>query len=180
MVRQTRETPDPLQLDAPTYTPTPRLNQSIMDAPTPQVQLETAETSTLPTDCGLLVLRLGVAALMFSLHGGPRLVRAFNYSVFSEEWPFVDLVANLGFPMAGVFAVASALSESIGALLLATGLFTRMAATVLAIDMGVALSNEISGGDPIELPALYFLGAIVLAIMGSGRYGLDALRRRRR
>lgn len=131
------------------------------------------------TDAGLLVMRLGFAALMFILHGRARLMRAFDYSVFGGPWPFVDLVAGLGFPVAGVFAVASALSESIGALLLAVGLLTRPAAAFLAIDMAVALYNETSGGDPIELPALYLIGAVGLAITGPGRYALDALRRTR-
>ena len=130
-------------------------------------------------DAGLLVLRLGLATLMFALHGWARLGRAFNYSFFGAEWPFVSLVAGLGFPMAGAFAVASALSESIGALLLGVGFFTRPAAAVLVIDMGVALYNEISGGDPIELPMLYLIGSVALMIAGGGRYSLDALWKRR-
>ena len=130
-------------------------------------------------DAGLLVLRLGIATLMFALHGWARLIRAFNYSFFGEPWPFVDLVAGLGFPAAGLFAVASALSESIGALLVGVGLFTRLAAATLVIDMVVAFYNEISGGDPIELPALYLAGSIALMTAGGGRYSLDALRKRR-
>jgi putative oxidoreductase len=148
-----------------------------------QVPEEAARPSALKErsqiDAGLLLLRLGVGTLMFGLHGWARLIRGFNYSVFDAPWPFVDLVASLGFPIAGAFAVASALSESIGAFLLAVGLFTRPAAAVLAIDMAVAVYNEISGGDSFELPALYFIGAVALMITGPGRYALDALRRRR-
>jgi putative oxidoreductase len=128
---------------------------------------------TAGVDTGLLVLRLGLAALMFALHGWARLGRAFSYSVLGTEWPFTQLVAGLGFPMAGAFAVASALSESVGSVLVGIGLFTRAAAAFLAVDMLVALYNEISGGDPIELPALYFIGAITLLITGSGRYAVD-------
>jgi putative oxidoreductase len=130
-------------------------------------------------DIALLVLRLGVATPMFLLHGSARLLRAFNYSFYGAPWPFVDLVAGLGFPMAGAFAIASALSESIGALLVGVGLFTRPAAAVLAIDMAVAVYNEISGGDSFELPALYFISAVALMITGPGRYALDTIRRRR-
>jgi putative oxidoreductase len=125
-------------------------------------------------DIALLVLRLGIATLMFALHGWARLIRAFHYSVFGADWPFVDVVAGLGFPAAGLFAVASALSESIGALLVGIGLFTRSAAALLVMDMVVALYNEISGGDPIELPALYLIAAVAVMIAGPGRYSVDA------
>jgi putative oxidoreductase len=128
-------------------------------------------------DAGLLVLRLGIATLMVAVHGWARLIRAFDYSFFGE--PFIDVVAGLGFPAAGLFAVASALSESIGALLLGIGLFTRAAAGLLVVDMAVALYNEMSGGDPIELPALYFVGSAALLITGPGRYAADARRRHR-
>jgi putative oxidoreductase len=134
-----------------------------------------ARVETAALDLGLLVMRLGVAGLMFALHGWARLGRAFSYSVLGTEWPFANLVAGLGFPMAGMFAVASALSESIGAILVGIGLFTRPAAVFLAIDMTVALYNEMSGADPIELPALYFIAAVTVVMTGPGRYGLDTL-----
>jgi putative oxidoreductase len=82
--------------------------------------------------------------------------------------------------MAGMFAVASALSESIGAILVGIGLFTRPAALFLAIDMTVALYNEMSGADPIELPALYFIAALTVVMTGPGRYGLDTILSERR
>lgn len=139
-----------------------------------------SRVDTAALDLGLLVLRLGVAGLMFALHGWARLGRAFSYSVLGTEWPFTTLVAGLGFPMAGMFAVASALSESIGAILVGIGLFTRPAAVFLAIDMTVALYNEMSGADPIELPALYFIAALTVVMTGPGRYGLDTILSERR
>jgi len=139
-----------------------------------------ARVDTAALDLGLLVLRLGLAALMLALHGWARLGRAFSYSVLGAEWPFISLVAGLGFPMPGMFAVASALSESIGAILVGIGLFTRPAAVFLAIDMMVALYNEVSGADQIELPALYLVAAVTILITGPGRYGLDTLLNHRR
>lgn len=126
-------------------------------------------------DTGLLVLRLGLATLIVGLHGWARLERAFGYLVFGTAWPFTELVAELGFPAAGAFAVASALSESVGAILVALGWLARLAAAFLAVDMMVALYNEALGGDSIELPALYFVGAVTLVITGPGRYALGAL-----
>jgi hypothetical protein len=56
---------------------------------------------------------------------------------------------------------------------MAMGWLTRWAALALVIDMSVALFNEGSKGDPIELPALYLIGALTLMITGPGRFALD-------
>lgn len=127
-------------------------------------------------DWGLLVMRLGYASLLIGLHGGARFLRAFNYVVLGQPWTFVSLVENIGLPFAPVFAVMSALAESIAALFVALGLFTRWAALLIVIDMTVALYNEISKGDPFELPSLYFLGALLFVIAGAGRYSIDGFR----
>ena len=140
-----------------------------------------SEGGTLPAaDCGLLLLRVGVAGLMLVLHGWARFFRASDYLVFGTAWPFVDLVSGLGFPLPGAFAVMSALSESVGAVLVAMGWLTRWAALALVIDMSVALFNEGSKGDPIELPALYLVGALTLMITGPGRFAFDGWQRTER
>ena len=128
-------------------------------------------------DCGLALLRLGVAGLMLGLHGWARFFRASDYLLFDTPWPFVDLVAGLGFPWPGAFAVMSALSESVGAVLVAVGWLTRWAALTIVIDMAVALFNESSKGDPTELPALYLVGALTVMITGPGRYAVDRWQR---
>ncbi len=129
------------------------------------------------TDIGLLVLRLGIAALLIGFHGWPRLHRAFDYVFFGEPWTFVNVVGRLGFPLPSVFAVASAMAESVAATCMAVGLWTRSAAAIVAFNMAVALASEGYKGDPIELPALYFTGALVVALLGAGRVSLDARRR---
>ena len=128
---------------------------------------------------GLLVLRLGVAALLIGFHGWPRLHRAVDYVFFGEPWTFVNLVGRLGFPFPPVFAVASAMAESIAAACMALGLWTRWTAAIVAFNMAVALANEAYKGDPIELPALYFIGALAIAILGAGSVSLDRWRRTR-
>ena len=70
-------------------------------------------------DLGLLLLRLGFAALLIGFHGWTRLFRAFNLVVHHQAWPFVGLVQRLGFPYPSVFAVLSALSESVAVAFLA-------------------------------------------------------------
>jgi len=124
-------------------------------------------------DVGLLFFRVGLAALMFGLHGYARFFHAYHYVASRQPWTFVDVVARLGFPFPAFFAVVSALSESIPAMFIALGLYTRVAATVLAIDMVVAFYNEAHKGDPFELPALYLVGALTLVIVGAGKFSLD-------
>ncbi len=125
------------------------------------------------TNIGLLVLRLGFASLLIGFHGWTRLGRAIDYVVFDEPWTFVNVVAQLGLPWAPLFAVLSALAESVGAALVGVGLFTRWASGLVAANMAVALFNEASKGDPLELPACYLLGALAIALLGPGRWSLD-------
>ena len=128
------------------------------------------------TDWGLLLLRLGFAVLLFGLHGWTRLLRAFNFVVHGTPWTFVDLVGRLGFPFPPAFAVASALSESAAVTFIAIGLFTRPAAAIVAFNMAVAFYNEAGKGDPFELPALYLLLALVVAVAGPGAIAMDRRR----
>jgi len=128
------------------------------------------------SDIGLLVLRLGFALLLIGFHGWARFHRAYDYVVLGQPWTFVALVERLHFPFPSVFAVLSALSESVGVAFVGVGLFTRWAAAIVVVNMAVAFTNEWSKGDPIELPALYLLGALVILILGPGRISLDGYR----
>ena len=124
-------------------------------------------------------MRLGYASLLIGFHGWTRFHRAFGYMFFGQPWTFVDLVGRLGFPVPAAFAVLSAMAESVGVLFLAAGWFTRWAAAFVALNMTVALLNEGVKGDPIELPGLYLLGALVLLIVGPGRFSVDGQRQAR-
>jgi putative oxidoreductase len=87
-------------------------------------------------------------------------------------------VAAMGFPAPTVFAWAASISEFLGGILVALGLFTRPAATACAVTMLVALYQ--TRMEPLaknEL-ALLYLAVMVLAILfGGGRYSLDRILR---
>lgn len=121
-------------------------------------------------DAGLLALRLGAGLSLFSLHGWSKLTAATGYVFQGQEWGFVAGVAALGFPLPGVFAVAAALAESIGSLLVAVGLLTRVSAGFVGFTMLVAVYRHLSAGQPAELASLYLLAAIAIGLGGAGRY----------
>jgi putative oxidoreductase len=98
--------------------------------------------------------------------------------MMGHPWPFVNVVQRMGLPAPSVLSVASALAESIGAVLLVLGLFTRWAALVVAINMAVAVWLKVSqGGSEAELPALYLIAVLAILMAGPGGYSLDARRR---
>lgn len=125
---------------------------------------------------GLFLLRVGLASLLIGLHGGPRLMRAARFLVLGEPWTFVGLVEGMGLPFPLMFALLSTAADSVGAFLVGLGFLTRWAALMVATNMTVAVYFEMTGGDPIELPAMYLLGAVVLVVTGAGAYSVDAVR----
>jgi len=78
----------------------------------------------------------------------------------------------------GGFGLFASLSESIFALMVAAGLFTRSAAACVAATMIFAMMLHIDKGDafgkvshPLELAIVF----IVIALMGPGRLSIDRL-----
>ena len=131
----------------------------------------TGDTSR-PVDLGLLVLRVGFGLALAFAHGLGKVPPSEG---------FVGATAALGFLVPTLFAWAAGLSEFVGGLLLAAGLLTRPAGLFVAITLGVAAFAQ-HGGDPFvdrELALAYFAVGVAFAVMGAGRYSVDAAIRRR-
>ena len=116
---------------------------------------------------GLLILRLALALIFFH-HGYPKIAHpgAGMQAFFVQH----------GLP--GYFVYVSGVLEVFGALLLALGLFTRGAALLLAIEMGVAIWKVHSGGGyfavhDYEFPLAMLAGSFALATVGAGRMSVD-------
>ncbi|MDB5963303.1 MAG: GntR family transcriptional regulator [Massilia sp.] len=119
-------------------------------------------------DAGKLVLRAVLAAMLL-FHGISKLQHGIGF--------VADVLAKAGLP--AVFGYAVYVGEVIAPLLMLIGLFTRVAALIVAINMIVALSlvhtsqfftlND-TGGWALELQAMYFFTAVAVALLGAGRY----------
>jgi putative oxidoreductase len=131
-------------------------------------------------DVSLLVLRLGFGLSLAWLHGRGKLQSAAAYFLSGREWAFIPMVASLGFPFAPLFATAAALAESIGGVLLAAGVATRLAGGAVAFTMVIAVVSHLRAGQAPELATLYLIPAVALAIAGPGRYSLEHLAVHRR
>ncbi len=120
------------------------------------------------TSMALLVARLWFGLAMLFNHGLDKLAH------------FKDLIGSFQDPL-GLGAEASLvlviLAEVLGSLLLTVGLFTRIAAAVLVIDMFVAFlmvhkTSMVAGG---ELAFMYLAGYVILVIAGGGLFSLDTV-----
>lgn len=122
-------------------------------------------------DTGKLVLRLGLGVLIL-LHG---------ISKITGDASFIfDLIAKTGLPQA--FGYLVYVGEVIAPLLIIVGLWTRVAAIVVAINMIVAVvlvhMNQIfaisnSGGWELELQGMYLFTAVAVALLGAGRISIS-------
>lgn len=125
------------------------------------------------TSLGLLILRLGPAALLFYGHGLGKVTR------FGERLHRFSDPLGVGPEVSFVLVV---FAEVVCAGLLALGLWTRFAAVPIVIFAIVAVFLQ-HWGDPFpkkELPLLYGICALTLALTGPGTFSLDALRGGRR
>jgi putative oxidoreductase len=118
---------------------------------------------------GLLVLRLALGA-SFLFHGYPKL---------SDPARWLKAFPGFGFP--SYFAYIAGILEVFGGALLILGLFTRGAALLLAVEMGLVVgrtkfpSAGIYGFEQYELPLLLGAMALALATVGAGAISFDAL-----
>ena len=117
-------------------------------------------------DLGLLLLRVFAGLSLALAHGLGKIPP-------SER--FIGGVAEMGFPLPIVFGWAAALSEFVGGILVALGLFTRPAAFFIAVTMAVAAFIRQAGNpfSELELALLYGIVAVTLLLVGAGRYSVD-------
>jgi len=121
-------------------------------------------------DAGKLLLRLSVGILVL-LHGIAKVTGGAD--------GVVGMVEKAGLP--GSFGYAVYIGEVIAPLAMILGVWTRVAALIVAANMVVAIllahSGEIftltrSGGWALELQGMFLFTALAVALIGPGRYAL--------
>lgn len=127
-------------------------------------------SSTSCDDLGRLILRLSLGILVL-MHGLSKL--------FNGIGGIESMLAAQGLP--AFFAWGAYVGEIIGPVLVILGIYCRLGALLIAINMVVAvllahmgqlfmLTN--SGGWQLELQGMFFFTAIALIFLGAGAYGL--------
>jgi len=118
---------------------------------------------------GLFVLRVALG-MAFMFHGYPKLISNAPY--------WVQTMSKMGLP--GYCAYIVGVVELFGGGLLVVGLFTRGAALLLAIEMGIELARVhipavgIYAVGKYELPLVFGAAALALATTGAGVISFDA------
>ena len=119
----------------------------------------------------LLVLRLVLGAIMIG-HGYSK--------VFGGLAHHVQFVRSLGLP--GWLAYFSAAAEFFGGIAVVLGVFTRLAALAIVIDMAVAIGkvhwkSGLLGNGGYQFPLTLAAIAFALIFFGAGPFALDAIRK---
>ncbi len=128
-------------------------------------------------DVGLSILRIFTGYLMFQNHGLSKIISG------ASRWEklghaLTDMIGIDSFHV--FFGFLASLAESIGAILIAIGLFTRVSSFLLFFTMMIASLKHFFKGDFSELAFIYAIICIVFVITGSGKYGLDYIFFKRR
>lgn len=121
------------------------------------------------SDIALLLFRFIFACLLILEHGLPKLSKAFS----GDEIQFLD---PIGIGMHSSFYLAL-FAETVVALFLMLGLFTRFASFILIINFAVIVYlkmfvSQSPIGD-IEHIIFYFVAFVALFFSGAGKFSLD-------
>jgi putative oxidoreductase len=122
------------------------------------------------SSAGVLLLRLVVGA--FLMWG------AWNAVIHPERLrEFAELLAKFRFPVPHLMARLSVYAQLIAGAGFITGLFTRWAGVLCAVNFGVTLAMvERFAGLRGAFPTICLIAiGVFLALHGAGRFGLDAL-----
>ncbi|WP_415397575.1 DoxX family protein [Sulfurimonas sp. CS5] len=123
-------------------------------------------------DIAKLIIRLSLGIMML-FHGVEKIINGIG--------GVKHLTTNAGFPEFLAYGVY--VGEVVVPIFIILGLYARVASTFLAFTMFMAIflayGNSLfelnkHGAPVFELPLLYFILSVVVFLLGSGRYGVNA------
>lgn len=132
--------------------------------------MQTTVHQSTSDDVGKLVLR-SILAILILLHGISKIIFGIGF--------VSSLVAKIGLPPALAYFVY--VGEVIAPLLVLLGIWTRIGAALIAINMLTAfflahtkqlLDLANTGGWALELQGMFLSAAIAVALLGAGRYSV--------
>jgi putative oxidoreductase len=132
--------------------------------------METTNPISATGDAGRLVLR-AVLAILLLFHGVSKVIGGIGF--------VTGMLAKVGLPTGLGYLVY--IGEVVAPALILIGLFTRVAALIVVVNMIVALllvhtgqffSLSDTGGWALELQGMYLGSALALALLGAGRYSI--------
>lgn len=129
-----------------------------------------AALDTSREDLGRLLLRVALAVLLL-FHGVSKLMGGIGF--------ITGMLEKAGLPAGLGYLVY--VGEVVAPLLILFGVWTRLAAIIIAGNMIVAVllvhtkqffTMSDTGGWALELQGMYFFAALALALLGAGRYSI--------
>ena len=141
-----------------------------------------AGATTRMGDFGLFILRAGFGLAMAIGHGMGKVYHDGSVGM-SEQ--FLGGVRAMSLPAPTAMAWIAALTELIGGILLALGLFTRPVALALVVNMTVAAFVAMkdaplfsTNGMNKEFPLLFLVVFLTFVFTGAGRFSFDKFLRK--
>lgn len=132
-------------------------------------------TKAEPVFYALLRIAFGIVMLT---HGIPKALGISHGSMANPMAGSINLIQNvMGLPFAPQLAFLVMLLETIGALMLAVGLWARPVAFIIALQM-IGISYALGPTWPwidrgIEFPVLMGFLALYISVRGSGQFSID-------
>ncbi len=131
---------------------------------------------TWPAEAGLLLLRCYAGLSLFLTVGRGR----FDIRSWQIDPVFMGMVNTLNLPAPILFAALAIFAETVGALLFAVGLGTRLWALMLTVTLGLAAFaiNRVHFYRELHVTQLLFWVFVCFVFIGSGRVSLDSVLRK--